>query len=125
MAKVLVIEDEKTLQGAITKTLAKRGIESYTATSSKEALSHLKTRNDISAIWLDHYLLGEETGLDFLKKIRENKKWHNIPVFVITNSIADEKLRNYHKLGVENYYVKSDTSIHKIIDSISSILKGE
>lgn len=122
---ILVVEDELALQKAVTKTLAKKGMNTYAASSAEEAISHLEKHEEIGAIWLDHYLLQNDTGLDFLREIRESKRWKGLPVFVVTNSVADDKVKKYHELGVDNYFIKADTSIYKIINDVADILEEE
>ena len=66
--KVLVVEDEKPLQRAIEKQLTTSGFDVALAVSVKEAIKQLE-KGRVDCIWLDHYLYGDEDGLDFLEKI--------------------------------------------------------
>jgi DNA-binding NtrC family response regulator len=53
---ILVIEDERPLLAAVQKKLELNGFETVTARSVEQAMSYLDEVENISAIWLDHYL---------------------------------------------------------------------
>ena len=118
---MLVVEDEVTLQDIIRVKLEKNKFSVITART--KALTHLRNFGMVDAIWLDHYLFGQEAGLDFLTAIRaEGSPWRTIPVFTISNTASDVKKSSYAKLGVEKYYVKSDFRLSEIIEDIRTIL---
>lgn len=115
---ILVVEDEKALGSAIKDSLEKNGYSVLRADRVIDALQLLESNPEVNAIWLDHYLLGDKTGLDFMHDIRRNKDWDNIRVFVVTNSVSDDKVENYEILGIEKYFVKSNSSLSDIIGTI-------
>lgn len=117
--RVLVVEDERPLAVAITKKLQISGFETVLATSVEDAKKLLGAWS-IDVIWLDHYLLGEASGIDFVKIIKANEKWSHIPVYIVSNTAGDDKVRTYLKLGVDNYYVKSNHRLEEIIHAIRS-----
>jgi len=118
---ILVVEDEKFLIAAIKTKLAYHGFEVLMATNIDEALVQMQ-HEGIKAIWLDHYLTGEATGLDFVKILKNTAKWKHIPIFVVTNTATDEKKSQYLELGVQEYYVKADSHLSTIIEKISDFL---
>lgn len=120
---ILVIEDEKPLQEAIKIKLELSNFDVVTARSVEQAINFLKDIKNIDVIWLDHYLLGKENGLDFVIKIKNNNKWKKIPVFIISNTASQEKLKSYMNLGVEKYYVKANYRLDDIIKDIKRTLK--
>ena len=115
---ILVIEDEKSLSSAIECSLIKSDFSVLMANRVDDAIELLRSKTKVYAVWLDHYLLGNKNGLDFMYELKANHKWKNIPVFVVTNSVSDEKVDTYEVLGIEKYFVKSDNSLNDIIDSI-------
>jgi two-component system phosphate regulon response regulator PhoB len=121
---VLVVEDELPLAEAIKIKLERSGFGVVTARTSKQALNLLRDVPKVDAIWLDHYLLGQETGLDFVVEIKKDKRWRNIPILVVSNSGSGDKVQSYLRLGVEKYYVKSNYRLSDIISEIKeSIIK--
>lgn len=116
---VLVVEDELPLQNAIKMKLEGKNLHVVTARSVSQALDYLKNMKDIAAVWLDHYLLGKEDGLDlmsFMKK--EGSEYKNVPVFVVSNTASEEKVKTYLELGAQEYLVKSDERLDSIVDHV-------
>lgn len=105
---VLVVEDEQPLLEAIKMKLERSGFVAVTARSVKEAQGFLEDVSGIEAVWLDHYLVGRETGLDLVTEMKQNPKWKHIPVFVVSNTGSPDKSAAYLSLGVSKYYIKAD-----------------
>ena len=122
---VLVLEDEVPLQKAIKAKLSTEGFDVVTARNTKQALNHLEDVEDIDVVWVDHYLLGQETGLDFVSKLKNDKKWKKIPIFVVSNTASPDKIKAYLALGVSKYYTKSDFRLDKIISEMRKILNED
>lgn len=141
---ILVLEDEPSLLEAIKAKLEKNGFSVISARSVGQAfneklqeknsgiitvrsimkaLLYLEALEDIDAIWLDHHLIGEEDGLDFVKKFKANGgKWNKIPVFVVSNAASPITVKTYLDSGVSKYYIKSDHRLDEIIQDIESFL---
>jgi len=115
---ILVVEDEKPLQDAIVAKFKVRDCQTVSARSVEQALGYLSDVKNINVIWLDHYLLGKEDGLDFVEKVKANEKWKSIPIYVVSNTATADKVKTYLKFGVEKYYVKSDNKIDKIVQEV-------
>jgi len=123
---ILVVEDERPLQEAIKAKLTTEGFEVVTARAVREALNFLKDIKGIEVIWLDHYLLGQEDGLDFVAAVKANRVWNKIPIFVVSNTASPDKVQTYLRLGVHKYYTKADNRLDQIIKDIKIFLnKGE
>lgn len=120
---ILVVEDERPLLEAIRIKLEKSGFDTVTARTVKQALNYLEDIKCIDAIWLDHYLVGNENGLDFLIKIKSgDNNFKKIPVFLISNTASSNKVQSYIHLGIEKYYIKSDYRLDQIINDIKKVL---
>jgi CheY-like chemotaxis protein len=121
---ILVLEDEKPLYEVIKSKFETEGINIIAARSVNQALEYLKKGVKINGVWLDHYLLGKENGLDFAAKIKQKKStWKNLPIFVVSNTVSPEKVQEYLKLGVKKCYTKTDFRLDKIINDIIKFLK--
>jgi len=121
-ATILVVEDDKSLQDAIRIKLEKNGFFVITARTVVQAYNYLEEISKINVVWLDHYLLGEESGLDLVVKIKGNKKFKKIPIFVVSNTAGAEKIKSYINLGIHKYYTKSDCRLDNIISDIREYL---
>lgn len=121
----LVIEDERPLLEAIRMKLEKNGFDVVGARKVEEAFNHMKDVEKIDAVWLDHYLLGSENGLDFLARIKqEDSKWKNVPIFVVSNTASPEKMQTYLRLGAVKFYIKAEKRLEEIIADIKSFLEN-
>ncbi len=124
MAKptILVLEDERPLLEAIRKKLELSGFEVLSSRSVEEAVNHLQDVSGIQGIWLDHYLLGKENGLDFVTMLKNKDEWKSIPIFVVSNTASPDKVTSYMHLGVDKYYTKADFRLDQIIGDIQKTL---
>jgi len=121
--KVLIVEDEAPLLKAVKIKLEKNNFQVCSARTIKGAFEELEKCDDVDFIWLDHYLIGSETGMDCLKKIKKDKHYKDIPVFVVSNTISPQKIEKYMQLGADKYYTKSDYRLDQIIVEIVNCLK--
>jgi CheY-like chemotaxis protein len=121
---ILVLEDEQSLRAAIKSKLDTEGFNVATAKTVKQALDYLKEGIKIDGVWLDHYLFGRETGLDFVATLKANRLWKNLPVFVVSNTASSAKVQSYRKLGVQQCYTKVDHRLDTIIADIKKFLEG-
>lgn len=120
---ILVIEDERPLIEAIKMKLENNGFTVITARTVEQALNYLEDVENIEAIWLDHYLLGKEDGLDLVSKIKQDgAKWKKLPIFVVSNTATPDKIQSYIQLGISKYYVKAEHRLDGIINEIKLFL---
>lgn len=119
---VLVVEDELPLQNAIKIKLEKNGFQVLTARSVEQAMNHVLDVEKIDVIWLDHYLLGEKTGLDFVITLKSDKKFVKIPIFVVSNTASSDKVKSYISLGATKYYTKANYRLEQIIEDMRKVI---
>jgi CheY-like chemotaxis protein len=116
---ILVIEDELPLQDAIRIKLENNGLKVITARSVKQALSYVEEVATIDVIWLDHYLLGQENGLEFVARLKNEKsRYRDIPIFVVSNSVGQDKITSYINFGINKYYTKTEFTLAEIVTDI-------
>jgi two-component system chemotaxis response regulator CheY len=119
---VLVVEDEVLLLEAIGMKLHEEGLKSKLCSSGKEALEYLaKTENLPILIWLDYHLTDMD-GLEFMTKVKDVKKWEEIPVIVVSNSASKEKIHSVMLLGAKKYIVKAESKLKDIIKAAKEII---
>lgn len=121
---ILVIEDEENIASIIKSSLEAAGFKVVTALMSDQGYQYLKDVDHVDGIWLDHYLLGL-SGLDFVKKIRVDKDWNHLPIFVISNSEDPEMKKEYQEMGIIKYYTKADNDLGDIVKEIAKYFKEE
>jgi CheY-like chemotaxis protein len=123
---ILVVEDEKPLQNVIKAKLENSNYEVVCSRTAEQALEYLKELGKVELIWLDHYLLGKETGIDLVAKLKtDDSPWRSIPIFVVSNTATPEKTQTYLSLGVNKYYTKSNLSLDHIVEELQVFLEKQ
>ena len=119
--RILILEDERQLAQAVQEAFVGRGFTPTVVSTVKAGIQILENKGT-DVIWLDHYLLGSENGVDFVVKLKTHPEWRNIPIFVVSNTASTANVSSYIQLGVNNYYTKSDYDIMQIIHDIEYTL---
>ncbi len=107
--KIITVDDSSTMRRIIKNTLKRIGYgdEILEAENGKEALEILEN-NDVDLIITD-WNMPVMDGLTFVKKIRSNKKYDDVPIIMVTTEAAKEDIITALKAGVNNYIVKPFT----------------
>ena len=123
--KVMIVEDESLLLQAISKKMTILGMEAVSCLSAEQVIDYLNSLPELpDAIWLDYHLK-EMDGLSFMRRLKENPTWTNIPVFVVSNSAGPEKVHNMLALGAVKYVLKAEHRLDEIIANIRTyIMQG-
>ena len=79
---ILCVDDEPANLKLLENILVPRGYEVVSAASGEDALQKVKTRT-IDLVLLDLMMPGMD-GLQVSRKIKENKKYRNIPIIMLT-----------------------------------------
>jgi two-component system response regulator HydG len=99
---ILIIEDEEILRFTFKSFLSKEGYEVMTAIDYSSALK-LISKSEPDLIIAD-ILLGGNTGIDFLRKVKEKKM--TCPVIMITGQPSIETAAESVRLGAYDYLPK-------------------
>lgn len=119
---ILIIEDELLLLQAISKKLKINNFEVISYTMGRQAIDYLKNIEILpDVIWLDYYLT-DMNGLEFMKVIKDNKKWKDIPVMVVSNSASEEKINSLLDLGANKYILKAEERLDDIIKDMKELI---
>ncbi|MCK5122598.1 MAG: response regulator [Candidatus Pacebacteria bacterium] len=118
--KILVIEDEATLQRALNEVLSKEGYEVVSALDGLKGLE-LVQRENPDLILLD-IILPKMDGFEVLKKIKENGEISKIPIIILTNLSDVNDIQKALDLGATTYLVKADFHIEDVLKKIEKVL---
>jgi len=121
---ILIMEDDQSLLDAIEHQFVENGFSVFAAKNVEEGLAKIEAVGTVDVIWLDHYLLGKENGLDFVITMKNHDEWKNIPIFVVSNSSGAQSIQSYMRLGVTQYYTKADYDLGQIIKDINYTLEN-
>ncbi|MGQ9463640.1 MAG: response regulator transcription factor [Candidatus Fervidibacter sp.] len=102
--RVLVVEDDPAIIELLRFLLEQEGLEVEVAHDGLEALDQLEVSTP-DLVLLDIKLPKLE-GTDVLWEMRQNPKWSDIPVVVISVDSSYQTMLQGWRLGVDSYFVK-------------------
>lgn len=118
--KILIIEDEATLQKALMDFLTQEQFEVLSALDGERGLE-LALSGNPDLILLD-IILPKKDGYEVLEELKRNEKTKNIPVILLTNLESSEDIQKAFEKGAKTYLVKSDYKLQDILGKIKENL---
>ena len=119
--KILVIEDDRSLQNALVEIITQEGFASESALEGEEGLAKIRTFAP-DLILLD-IILPKKDGFEVLAEIKKDEAMKNIPVLILTNLEEVDNVQKALDLGATNYMVKSDFSLKDVVEKIRASMK--
>ncbi|UZR98392.1 response regulator [Chondrinema litorale] len=95
---VLIVEDFQSIRDYLCKFLTQKGFETFPAVDGEEALEVLSKQN-INLVISD-YNMPKISGLDLLKKIKQNPVRKDIPVIFLTSEKDLELMKQAREAGL-------------------------
>jgi len=119
--KILIVEDDSLLLKVLSAAFLAEKFEVMTVENGLEATEMVeKFSPDI--ILLDLIIPGID-GFAVLKQLKENSDTKKIPVAVISNLGTPGDIKSTKALGADEYFIKANTEIEKIVSYVKSKLK--
>ncbi len=115
---LLIVDDKEKLYESLAQIFEPIGYKTFYARNTREAISAFR-ENSIHVVLLD-IMLGEESGLDCLKKLRKINK--NIPIIMITGYASVDSAVESMKLGAYDY-VKKPLDFERLLKIIENAMK--
>ncbi|MCX7642600.1 MAG: response regulator transcription factor [Armatimonadetes bacterium] len=123
--RVLVVEDDTAIIELLRFLLEQEGLEVEVAQDGLEALDKMEVWSP-DLVLLDLRLPKLE-GIDVLWEMRQNPKWSNIPVVVISVDSSPQTMLQGWRLGVDSYFIKpfDPDELVRVIRRIISVSRPE
>lgn len=103
MKRILVAEDNRLIQEAISQSLARQGYEIIKANDGKECLDLLKD-NSVDLIVTDLYM-PHSNGHEVISVLKQERKI-NTPVLVLSAAGNEENVLKAFNVGADDFMVK-------------------
>ena len=113
--KILIIEDDRSLQTALVEALTQERYETTSAFDGDEGLQKAGAEKP-DLILLD-LILPKKDGYEVLAEIKKGPS-ANIPVLILTNLEEIDNVQKALDLGAKTFMVKSDFSLKDVIEKI-------
>jgi two-component system alkaline phosphatase synthesis response regulator PhoP len=120
MSKVLIVEDEQSLQFLYKTKLELSRFHVETADNGEDGL--MKARDFMPDIILLDLLMPKMNGAEMLKNLREQDWGANIRVIILTNISKDEAPHVLRFLSVDRYIVKAYYTPAQVVDVVKEVL---
>jgi len=121
--RVLVVDDEQPVVDLVKMKLNLEGMEVIEAFSGEEAL--IKVRQEEPDLVLLDILMPGMSGMEVLKKMKEEGGELLAPVIFLSNSGREEEIDLGRKLGAVDYVVKAQLSLEDLVEKIEKIIKKQ
>jgi DNA-binding response OmpR family regulator len=120
-ADILIAEDDAVLREVYTKKFTLSGYTIRTAENGEEVIAEIKKKEpDILVLDINMPILD---GFGVLAKYP--KEGRTFPIIILTN-FSDEKSKvRGTELGTDDYFIKSEMTIHKLLEMVETLLKGK
>jgi DNA-binding response OmpR family regulator len=117
---IAVIEDEEVLAKVLVEALTEEGFNVLTASDGEEGFNLIETEK-IDLVVLD-VLLPKLNGLELLKKVRENEKYKDMEIVVLSVVSDIEKIADAMEEGVYTYLIKDKTRVDDFVKIVKEKL---
>lgn len=118
--KILIVEDDSTLQKALGEYLLSEGFEVEIALDGEEGIRRAKKTNP-NLVVLD-IILPRKDGYEVLKELKDDENTKNTPVILLTNLGSLSDVEKAIKMGATTYLIKADYTLEDVVKKIREIL---
>lgn len=119
--KILIVEDSNTIRYEIRLILEKLGITVTEAANELGLFNAIEEYGKCVDLIIMDLTLKYENGFDLIEKLRQNPKYGQIPVLILTEHANKDNVLKAKELNVSGYLRKP---IHKdeLVDRVKSLL---
>lgn len=120
MAKILLVEDDKSLREIYGVRLQAEGYEIVSAGDGEEALAMaIKEKPDLI---VSDVMMPKISGFDMLDILRSTTETKNVKVIMMTALSSDDQRARGEALGADRYLVKSQVGIEDVVRTVHDVL---
>lgn len=120
--KVLVADDDKVIDAALSAAFKKRGWEVVVAFDTMQTLMYAKQKPAPDVILLDLKMPGG-SGLMVLERLRASTLTSGIPVIVVTGSEDPDAAKTVKELGAVGF-VRKPVAVDVLAERVESFVRG-
>lgn len=123
MAKIMLVEDDKSLREIYSIRLVAEGYEVVSAGDGEEALAlAVQSRPDLV---ISDVMMPKISGFDMLDILRSTPETKDIKVIMMTALSSEDQRQRGEALGADKYLVKSQVGIEDVINAVHEVLNDK
>ncbi len=119
---ILIVEDDAFMGSLLERKFQQKNFQIARATNADEARKIIES-NQVSVILLDIIIPGTD-GFTFLKELKLNPLFKNIPVIITSNLGKEEEIERGLREGASDYVVKAHTTPGEIVQKVEKLLES-
>ncbi len=122
--KVLVVEDDATLQSVFIDQISK---DFSTLDAADGEIAWQKILDHTPDLIVLDLMIPMVNGFELLERIRnhDNPKVANVPILVVSNLASTESIQRAQKFHLVDYIIKSTMSVEGVVKKVLSVLEPE
>ena len=103
----LIVDDSTAARKLVQKLCETLGYGNFVhANNGKNAFETIESMDSVPGIILCDYNMPEATGVEFIKKVKEQEKYKDVPVLFISSEGEKNAIIEALSVGANNYLVK-------------------
>lgn len=118
--KILVVEDELSMQRALKIKLEQEGFGVDTAADGQQALDAM--RASVPDLVLLDLIMPKLDGINVLREMKKDDVLRNVPVIILTNLSTGDKVAEAMQLGTFDFLVKANYSLEDVLRKVKERL---
>ena len=118
---ILIVEDDTFMGSLLERKFKQKNFQILRAMNVDEARKFIES-GPVSLILLDIILPGTD-GITFLKELKLNPQFKDIPVIITSNLGKEEEIEKGIAEGATDYIVKAHTTPGEIVSKVEKILE--
>ena len=122
MKKLLLVEDEASLQQTLSSVLREEGFEVVSALNGEDGIR--MARDEQPDIILLDLILPKRSGFEVLEELKGDEATKEIPVIVLTNLEGAGDIDRVLAAGATTYLVKANYGIEELTAKVREVLKS-
>ena len=116
MKKILIVEDELSMQRALKNKLEQEGYKVATANDGQQALDAIRASSP-DLVLLD-LIMPKLDGISVLREMKKDDALRNVPVVILTNLSTGDKVAEAMQLGTFDFLVKANYSLEDVLRKV-------
>src|SRR5579863_4362925 len=105
----MVVDDSRAMRMILGRTLLRYGYGMVQAANGRDALDQLQQPGLQVSLFLVDWNMPEMNGLEFVKRLRAEPRFHSVPVLMVTTETEVDQMCAALDAGANEYVIKPFT----------------